>query len=273
MARSKGPAQQAGIKGHIVPLAQIGQVGTLTDRMTDLLKQGIRNGDYPAGSRLPTEQAMSTGFGVSRTVIREAVSRLRADGLVEVRQGRGTQVLSPGLATAFRIDLDPDDYVNIVLRVTELRRGIEAEGAALAASRRTEAQMLAIRRALAAIDEATAAGRNGVEEDLSLHNAICAATGNPLYPTLLDFLGQFIRTSIRVTRLNEATRADFTTQVRLEHMAIADAIASGNAMAARQAAVAHIDNVAVRIRKADPAFWTSQAEVLREVPVPKTDGL
>jgi DNA-binding FadR family transcriptional regulator len=232
--------------------------GTLTDRMTELLKQRIRNGEYPAGSRLPTEQAMSEGFGVSRTVIREAVSRLRADGLVDVRQGRGTEVLAPQLATAFRIDFNPDDYVGMVERVTELRRGIEAEGASLAAERRTDAHVVEIRRALAAIDDATQAGRDGVDEDFALHNAISLATGNPLYPSLLDFLSQFIRASIRVTRSNEASRSDFAAAVRCEHMAIAEAIADGDPVRAREAVIKHIDNVAVRIRTADPAFWAAQ---------------
>lgn len=255
-----GRLMEEGIKVQLAAseMGRVTGVGTLTDRMTDLLKQRIRAGDYPPGTRLPTEQAMAEGFGVSRTVVREAVSRLRADGLVDVRQGRGTEVLAPRLATAFRIDLDPADYVSVVVSVTELRRGIEAEGAALAAERRTDEQVADIRRALQAIEDATLAGRDGVDEDFALHNAISLATGNPLYPSLLGFLSQFIRASIRVTRSNEARRADFSSEVRREHTAIAEAIAAGDPVAARQAALAHIDNVAVRIRKADPAFWAAQ---------------
>ena len=96
-----------------VSMTRMSSGGTLADRMTEMLKQRIRQGAYPPGSRLPTELAMAEGFGVSRTVVREAVSRLRADGLVDVRQGRGTEVLAPRQATAFRIDLNRDDYVDV----------------------------------------------------------------------------------------------------------------------------------------------------------------
>jgi DNA-binding FadR family transcriptional regulator len=234
---------------------KITNVGTLADRVTAVLLEKIRGGEFPAGSRLPPEQVICERFGVSRTVVREAISRLKSDGLVEVRQGSGTVVREPNRTTAFRLDIDPKDSVEAVLRVTELRRGVEAEAAALAAQRRTRAQLADIKRALAAIEAAAKKLHDGVDEDLAFHIAISRATGNPLYPPLLEFLSQFIHAAILVTRTNEARRADFSAQVRDEHSAIFEAIAAQDPVAARRAAITHIDNAGRRIQEADPAFW------------------
>ncbi|GAB2898395.1 FCD domain-containing protein [Paraburkholderia jirisanensis] len=233
----------------------ITNVGTLADRVTAVLLDKIKGGEFPAGTRLPTEQVICERFGVSRTVVREAISRLKSDGLVEVRQGSGTVVREPNRTTAFRLDVDPQDSVDAVLRVTELRRGVEAEAAALAAQRRTRTQLADIKRALAAIDAAAKQQRDGVDEDLAFHMAISRATGNPLYPSLIEFISQFIHAAIRVTRTNEARRDDFSTQVRNEHRAIFDAIAAQDASAARQATITHIDNAGARIQEADSSFW------------------
>jgi DNA-binding FadR family transcriptional regulator len=184
-------------------------------------------------------------------VIREAVSRLKSDGLVETRRGSGTIVLEPNLATPFRIDVDVRDSAAAVLRVIELRRGIEAEMAALAAERRSAAQLAQIRKALAAIDRATQAGGDGVAEDLALHAAISQATGNSLYTSLIGFLTQFILPAICVTRQNEASRDDLAEQTRDEHARLVDAIARRDVTAARAAALEHMENTAARIRAAD----------------------
>jgi len=176
--------------------------GTLSDQVTAALKAYIANGEvlpgargagavtpYQAkagvwpGARLPTEPVLSERFGVSRTVIREAISRLKSAGLVEVRQGSGTVVSEGAHIKAFTIDLDVSGSIEAVLRVTELRRGIEGEAAALAAQRHSPAQLEAIHQALKAIDAAEQAGRDGVEEDLGFHHSISRATGNPLYPS------------------------------------------------------------------------------------------
>ncbi|HEY1611652.1 MAG TPA: FadR/GntR family transcriptional regulator [Paraburkholderia sp.] len=232
--------------------------GTLADRVTAVLLEKIRSGEFPPGARLPTEQVICERFGVSRTVLREAISRLKSEGLVEVRQGSGMVVREANRETAFRLAVDVDDSIEAVLRVTELRRGIEAEAASLAASRRTRAQLAEIKRALVAIDAAAKQQRDGVDEDLAFHIAISRATNNALYPPLLEYLSQFVRAAIVVTRTNEARRDDFSTQVRNEHRAIYDAIAAKDPDAARRAILTHIDNAGARILAAGPAFWAGE---------------
>jgi GntR family transcriptional repressor for pyruvate dehydrogenase complex len=232
--------------------------GTLADRVTESLLQKIKSGQFAVHARLPSELALAQRYAVSRTVIREAVSRLKSEGLVETRQGSGTVVLGASLSAPFRIDVDASDARQAVLRVIELRRGLEAEMAALAAERRTQAQSEQIMEALGAIDTAMANGQDGVEQDLAFHTAISDATGNPLYTSLLQFLRQFLRAAISIGRISASERDDFSVQLKQEHGAIADAIARQDAVAARAAAHQHLNNVALRINAADASFWNSE---------------
>lgn len=227
---------------------------TLADRVTALLAAQIRSGAYPVHARLPTELAMTQTYGVSRTVVREAISRLKSEGLVETRQGSGTIVLDPAAAEAFRLGRSGDPARG-VLRIIELRRGIEGEMAALAAERRSQADMKALRRALVAIDKAVAAGGDGVAEDLALHMAISRATDNPHYTDLLGLLTRALHDAIRVTRGNEARHAHWADQVRAEHAAICAAIDARDAEAARAAALDHMRNTARRIQEAEASYW------------------
>lgn len=233
---------------------------TLADHVTSVLAQQIRSGEFAPDARLPSEMELTERFSVSRTVIREAISRLKSEGLVGSRRGSGTVVLPVTQATPFRLDLNVDDgrdSIQAVLRVIELRRGVEGEMAALAAQRRTRAQNLAIQQALQAIDAAAAAGRDGVQEDFAFHAAISNASHNPLYTSLVQFLSQFLHAAIRVARMNEARSNEFVQQVRAEHAALAQAINDGNAEAARAAALRHMEQSAQRLQAADKAFWAS----------------
>jgi len=233
----------------------------LADRVTQTLGEQIRRGEFPPESRLPSENALTERFQVSRTVIREAISRLKSEGMVGSRRGSGTVVLAPDKAAPFRLKVEVGearDAIETVLRVIELRRGVEGEMAALAAQRASASEHREITDALAAIDQAVAAGRDGVAEDFAFHSAISVAAHNPLYTSLLQYLSQFLQAAIRVARINEARRDDFSQQVRQEHAAIAAAIATGDPAAARAAALQHMENSAQRIEAADREFWASE---------------
>ena len=221
--------------------------GSLTDRVTDALTRLISGGEVPPGARLPTENEMAERFGVSRTVVREAVARLKSGGLVESKQGSGVYVRQPSADIPFRLAA-LDESTASVLQIVELRRGLEGEAAALAAERCTRAQLAEIRGALKEIARDEAAGRDGVDADMGFHRAIARATGNPHFPALWDFIGQFLRGAMRATRANEARRGDFAAQVRAEHDAIAEAIARRDAAAARAAALRHMEMAAARLR-------------------------
>ena len=236
---------------------------TLADQVSGALIEKIRDNEF-SDSQLPSEQAMAEGFGVSRTVIREAISRLKADGLIDTRQGRGAFVRTDSLNVPFRIDLDSEDLLGSLLHIIELRRGLDAEIAFLAATRRKRDQMTAIRRALTNIEKASKIGGDAADEDLAFHLSIAQATGNPLFLELLRFLNQFLYIAIRVTRANEGRRVEFSEQAHVEHMAIASAIERQDPEAAAIAAKTHMINAAVRIKSADAEFWTVELRHLAQ---------
>lgn len=240
---------------HIAPLTN---PGSLTDRVTEALSQLIRGGEFPPKSRLPTETEMGNRFGVSRTVIREAVSRLKSEGLVESRQGVGVFVRDRSLDTPFRIDPNVVESMRSVMQIVELRRGLEAEMAALAAERRSHAQLDEIRKRLQVVNDAPPMSEAAVDADMAFHREIARATGNPHFVALWDFVGQFLRGAMTITRANEARSAQLLAQSNAEHAAILDAITRQDGEAARAAARLHMDMAATRIGAADPDFWRSE---------------
>lgn len=229
----------------------------LSDQVADALAAEIRSGRLAVGVKLPTEAALVEQFGVSRTVVREAISRLKSIGQVQSRQGSGVYVKDAGFSP-LHFDARCAVSKQAVIQMVEVRRALEAEVAALAATRRTRADLQRIRQAIAALAKAVAAGGDGVEEDVAYHRAIADAAKNPFLISTLDYLRQFLRGATRVTRANEARRADFAAQVRDEHAAIAQAIEQADAVAARAAATRHMDNAVARIEQADPAFWQQE---------------
>jgi len=212
----------------------------LSDRLAALLGDQIDSGALRPGDRLPTEVQIASAHVVSRTVVREAVHQLKSRQLVVSRQGSGVFVAPTPLNKPLAFDPAVLGSLQAVVHVVELRRVIESEMAALAAERATRAQIATMRRALKAIDVAAAAGHDGVAEDLAFHRAIGEATGNPQFTLLLGFLEQYLREGMRITRGNEARRLDFMQAVRLEHRAIADAIAARDPALARKRAREHM---------------------------------
>jgi GntR family transcriptional regulator, transcriptional repressor for pyruvate dehydrogenase complex len=228
---------------------------SLTDQVAQALRERVESGRYSAGHKLPTEPQLAQTFGVSRTVIREAVSRLKSAGLLESRQGSGVYVLE---AARFKpLNAQPPASLNeqAVLQIIEIRRAIEAEAAALAAQRATKTQIQDIQQALERLNRATAQGKDGVQHDVQFHRSIALATGNVYFLQVVDFAAQYIQSATQATRANEAQRRKFALQVEQEHQAIVLAIAAHDSAAAQRAATLHMKNAAKRILAADAAFW------------------
>src|SRR5438445_2694460 len=131
----------------------------LSRRLFEQLAGEIRSGRLAAGARLPTEQALTRAARVSRTVVREAVAALRAEGLVITRQGVGAFVSAEPQRAPFRIEPERMQSLSDILGVMELRLGVEVESAGLAAERAGKAQLRAISAALEAIGRAAAGGK------------------------------------------------------------------------------------------------------------------
>jgi DNA-binding FadR family transcriptional regulator len=210
--------------------------------LTDRLANEILTRRVEPGARLPTEQSMMAAFGVSRTVVREAVAALRAEGLVETRQGVGAFVSRDARRRPFRIDPRAAQSIADVLDVMELRIGVEVEAAGLAAERATAATRNRLTRTLSAFDAAIERGESAIEEDFRFHQAIAEAARNPQFSRFLEFLGHFLipRQSIRVGLQRSADLRVYLERIQGEHRRIYDAIRAGDATAARRAMHRHL---------------------------------
>ena len=216
----------------------------LAERLADEVRQEIAGGTYRAGDRLPTEREMSQSYGVSRAIVREALGRLKHDGLIVSRQGSGAYV-AEGAAPTLRLHVVPSDGQDL-RAVVELLSAVRSAASALAATRRTPAQLAAIRRWYEAIDAAVRDGQPGEDEDIGFHRAIMEAAGNLLFNQILEFLDARVRHFVRTARTN-SRRWGLTEQVQAEHRAMLDAIAKGDPQAARLAAERHLANALERL--------------------------
>ena len=220
---------------------------TLAQRLVAGLKDKILAGDLPPGHKLPSEAELIDEYGVSRTVVREAVTRLRAEGLVETFHGRGSFVLAMPAPTSFSVESATIRTHHDVLDMLDFRLGIESEAAALAAPRVDKDSAKAIRAALDAFD--AAAAEEQVEADFRFHHAIAAASANRFYVDLLDSLGPMMIMLAR-TRLGDAyslTDAGHVARVRREHGDVAAAVIAGDADTARAAMRVHLGNTRRRL--------------------------
>lgn len=224
----------------------IGVPETLPRRVAQLISRGIEAGDFNPGARLPTEQQLAETFGVSRNVVREAVAQLRADGIIEARQGLGAFVLSPEQRTAIRIDRDALDHGDNMRQLFELRRILETESATLAASRRNRKQLAAIKAALDRMGGEERWEEGSIEADLAFHREIAKATGNNYIHTFISFVCEQIRRSIHYARMTNPLHDLVEINVG-EHVCIYEALAAGDPEAAGAAMAAHIAGAAERV--------------------------
>jgi len=230
-------------------LAPLQPPGNLAEQIVARLSADIRGGRLMPGARLPTEQALTAALGVSRTVVREAVAALRADGLVVTRQGSGAYVADPA-AGPFRIAASRAAALGDILEVMELRLAVEVEAAALAAERGGRRQISAIRTAWRAIDRALRRGEGAVAEDFAFHRAIAEATGNRQFPRFLAFLGSHVipRQSVRLSVDTPAERRAYLERIQHEHARIVAGISGRDPAEARRAMREHLTRSLERYR-------------------------
>jgi len=214
---------------------------SLADRLAERLRREIVEGRMAPGQQLPTESQASRQYGVSRATVREAIGRLRHDGLVVTRQGSGAFVAGADEATSFRIAV-PDLTQRAELRmVIEFLSGVEATATALAAERRSEADLAKIHDHLLGMERAAAGDGSGVEHDIAFHRAIIDASGNPLFQEFSRYLEARVRNFIRAARANTAGLApEMSRAVHAEHRRLYEAIARQDIGEAKAAAEAHL---------------------------------
>ena len=214
----------------------------LADLVIGTLRERIEAGEYRAGGKLPTESEMTGIFGVSRTVVREAIAALAADGLVQARQGAGVFIV-PSAASAFgTIAASQSSKISVAINVLEVRMGIEIEAAGLAAMRRSVSQDAAILEAWNEYNRLMHQGGGTGKADFAFHRAIAAATNNPFYIEILDRLGsRTIPCDVASPWGTESVlSSDYQAALHREHRLIMQAISAQDADNAREAMRRHL---------------------------------
>ncbi len=225
---------------------QLGRDQPLHKKVATLISKEIVNGQFLPGDRLPSEHELAQIFEVSRNVVREAIACLRSDGVVVSRQGLGAFVVQPELRQAIRIDAEELQQSGNLRSLFELRSTLEIEAAGLAAERRTDAQLAHIAEALAKMTGTEKLSDAGIDADLDFHRAVAEAAGNEYMVTFLTYLVHQMRETIVAVRENHGLEAIVEITIA-EHQRIFDALAAGDAEAARDTMRAHIKGAAGRL--------------------------
>ena len=234
----------------------------LAQQLVADLSESIARGHIKPGDKLPTESAIMTQYGVSRTVVREAISRLQASGTVETRHGIGTFVLQAPNEGKFRID--PASVVTLedIIAILELRISLEVESAGLAAKRRTKQQLKAMREALDALLKSQKQGKDAVFADFQFHSLIAQATANQYFSDILNHLGTTIipRTRVNFAKVSNKNQQEYLERVNKEHEDIFESIARQDSDSARAAMRLHLTNSRERLRSLHPQGKSSTSD-------------
>jgi GntR family transcriptional repressor for pyruvate dehydrogenase complex len=224
--------------------------GNLTQQVVDHLSHLINSGAIEPGKKLPTESEIVREQGVSRTVVREAISKLQAAGVVATHHGIGTFVLENGSKSDFGIKAGSVTTIRDVLAMLELRIGIEAEAAALAAIRHKEEHLHEMRRALDSFSDHLASGKATVGPDFQFHLGIARASGNDYLWNILNHLGSSVIPRSRIP-INERQphEREYLVRISNEHEDTYDAVARRDPEAARAAIRNHLGNSRERMRR------------------------
>lgn len=213
------------------------------------IRDCINSGEFKVDDKIPSESQLRARFGVSSSVVREALSQLKNEGLIRSHQGKGVFVNPRSNRSSFRLEIDslPSDVKNLNF-VIELLVAIEMAAAKSAAIRRTESDLKKIRQALIAMEYAIACDKLGDQEDFNFHQAIVNATHNPHFIALNEYLEQQVRQLIRSARSNTAEYHHNLIQfVQKEHQDIYKAIEKQDPEEAAEAAETHLRNAASRL--------------------------
>ncbi|HXP95748.1 MAG TPA: FadR/GntR family transcriptional regulator [Telmatospirillum sp.] len=244
------------------PLTPLVPTASRCSQVVELLSADIRSGIYRPKDRLPTEQDMIVRFGVSRTVIREALASLKAEGLVITRQGSGAFVAENSIAPPFRIS--PDDMHSIPqkLHVLRLRLAVEVEAAGMAALHRNARTLARIGHCLDLLDESLKAGTGIGQRDYEFHLAIAAATANPYFERFIRFLRSALPPGREIDPALKDPKVwlDYFTRVQKQHRQIYIAIRDRDPENARKAVRAHLESTLAEYRK----FAAADTAILSE---------
>src|SRR6185295_1185405 len=217
----------------------IGRGGSLVDTVVDQVQHLIADGHLESGDRLPKEDDLVQKMGVSRTVLREALSRLEATGLVTIQRGRGMFVADPsGVASCARLIRNAMTLTSKDLaQFMEFRRIIEVQAARRAAELAKPEDFAELERLCLEMNRDGQEFLASVRLDFQFHLKIVEISGNQLMHSTLGVLQEYIMTTMVKTTPNPR---DYDAS-RKFHMMVIDGIRSGNPDVAEKAARDHMD--------------------------------
>jgi GntR family transcriptional regulator, transcriptional repressor for pyruvate dehydrogenase complex len=244
------PVRQLVIDGAPSDWDTLPSAARLGDRLSQRMAALIDLGEFSEGGRLPAESELATRFGVSRPVIREALSRLRVMGVIVSRKGSGSYVQKradrPSELPA--VGFGPVNSLAQVRKCYEFRRSLEGDAAYYAAQNRTPEMLLAMKDALDRMESAIAQGALGRDPDLEFHFIVARASGNEFFEAVMEAMRTPLAFAVNLARSLTLTRPlDHLLTVQAEHVAMFDAIETGDKEAARRAMQTHIDNACSRV--------------------------
>ena len=220
--------------------------GALNDRVYDYIVSQIIVGAFTLNARLPTEMQLAERLSVSRPVVRQALRRLKDDGLVMSRQGAGTFVVRRPAHQVF--SFAAVGSVADIQKCFAFRIALESEAAALAAVEHDRESLERLEQALGDLEHSLKCGTGGTEEDIAFHQAVAAATDNRFFLSAMAAVASQIRVGIGLNRsLTLEQPRSRRIAVQEEHRAICRAIASRHADEARRLMHRHLENARLRI--------------------------
>ncbi|AUG54563.1 FadR/GntR family transcriptional regulator [Thalassospira marina] len=224
----------------------------LPDEIAANLTGQISNGILRPGDKLPTEQELASNYGVARTVVREAVSQLKSDGMIQSKQGVGAFVSEPGSRNVFRISPDCFAKRKELVQILQLRTSNEAGAAALAADARSEEDLVRIHDELQSMQGATGQSSFEMAEhrydaERRFYRAIARASGNGYFYDFLTMLDGRIDANLRNVAIKNVMTAEWGEAVFAEHKMVYEAIRTQNRTAAEMAVRQHFENAAGRL--------------------------
>ncbi|HTO30391.1 MAG TPA: FadR/GntR family transcriptional regulator [Pararhizobium sp.] len=229
-----------------VDFGQLRRNEHLPSRIAAQIAREITDGRILPGGKLPTEHFLASSFGVSRSVVREAIAQLRNEGLVETRQGVGAFATEIKARQSIRIE-QSDLHDRATFRdLFQLRMPLEIEAAGLAAIHHVEADLAKLDTALAAMTGTDKWTDQGIVADLAFHRVIAAATGNEYFALFVGFIAERISLAISAARAT-AVLEEIVELTIAEHVAVRDAVASRNPQSARDAMRQHLLGAASRL--------------------------
>ena len=231
------------------PLLQAEGGGPLSAQIYARVVQAILRGDFGSQGKLPTESELAASYGVSRPTIREALSRLRSDGVIDSKRGAGSFVVRMPAAPTRTLALIRS--LADVERYYTFRSCVEAGAAAEAAEYRTAEDLQALQAAFEALNQKEESGGSAVEEDVRFHLAIARCSHNPFFVATIETsvapIRQFMELAQNATESRSPVRASVTYS---EHQAVVDAIVRRAPAEAAEAIRTHILNAKRRIFEA-----------------------